>query len=255
MDFKKKVLGIIPARLKSSRFPSKPLALILGKTMIQRTYENALSCGLLDKLIVATDDSTIYQHVIDFGGDAVMTSLNCKTGTDRIAEAINKDSSLQDFEWIVNIQGDEPCIEKSVIAKVIEALQGEDCPLMATACMLISTEYDAKNPSVVKCVFDLNQKALYFSRTLIPSGKKGFSQEQNYYKHIGIYGFQKDFLFEYAKLPDTPLQLAEDLEQLKALEHGVSIKLALVKSESVGVDTPEDIKKVEALLCKQNIFL
>ncbi|HRD55887.1 MAG TPA: 3-deoxy-manno-octulosonate cytidylyltransferase [Parachlamydiaceae bacterium] len=255
MDFKKKVLGVIPARLKSSRLPNKPLVKILGKTLIQRTYERALACSLLDKLVVATDDASIYEHVVSFGGVAVMTSPDCKNGTERIAEAVQNESSLQEFEWIINIQGDEPLLEENVIAKVIEALQQKDHPLMASACMLLKTEEEAKNPSIVKCVFNSSQNALYFSRALVPHGKGGFKSDQTYYKHIGVYGYQKDFLLQYAKLPETPLQLAEDLEQLKALEHGVLIRLALVDSESLGVDTPEDIKKVEALLCKQNSFL
>jgi len=252
----KKVLAVIPARFESSRFPGKPLAKILGKTLIQLTYVNALKCASIDYLVVATNDARIYEHVISFGGKAVMTSSDCLTGTDRIIEAIKLNKELQSFDIVINIQGDEPCIEADVIDKVIKALDDNQSPLMSSAVMKLESEEEALDSSVVKCVFDHNQYALYFSRALIPSGKiPGFNPNIDYYRHLGIYAFKKDFLFEYAYLSETPLQKSEDLEQLKVLEHGVKIKLAIVKSSSLGVDTPEDIKKVEALLCKQNSFL
>lgn len=253
---KKKVLGVIPARFESSRFPGKPLAKILGKTLIQRTFENALLCEALDLLVVATDDARIYDHVLSFGGKAVMTSKNCPTGTDRIIEAVQLNDHLKDFQIIVNIQGDEPCVEPDVLKKIIQALDESDIAPMASAVMKLETQEEAQDTSIVKCVFDQNQYALYFSRTLIPAGKNlGFKKDVNYYRHLGIYAFKKDFLLKYADLTETPLQKSEDLEQLKVLEHGVKIKLAIVNSKSIGVDNPEDIKKVETLLCKQNSFL
>jgi 3-deoxy-manno-octulosonate cytidylyltransferase (CMP-KDO synthetase) len=253
---KKKVLGVIPARFQSSRFPGKPLAKILGKTLIQRTYENALACNLLEALVVATDDSRIYDHVLSFGGQAVMTSSACATGSDRIIDAIVENSQFDDFDIIVNIQGDEPCIEPDVIAKVIDALITQEISSMSSAVMKIITEEEAFDPSIVKCVFDKDGYALYFSRQLIPAGKTGgFKPHITYYRHLGIYAFKRNFLLKYANLSETPLQKEEDLEQLKVLEHGFKIKLVVVNSASLGVDNPEDIKKVEALLCKQNSFL
>ena len=250
---KKKVLGVIPARFESTRFPGKPLAKILGKTLIQLTYENAKNCEVLSDLVVATDDQRIFDHVISFGGKVVMTS-NCQTGTDRIAEVVFSNKEYDEYDTIINIQGDEPCIETDVISKVIHAL--DDQASMSTAVMKLESETDAMDPSIVKCVFDKNGNALYFSRALIPAGKTlTFNHNVDYYRHLGIYCFKRDFLLKFAALSETPLQLAEDLEQLKVLEHGYKIKVAIVHSISIGVDTPEDIKKIETILCKQNLFL
>lgn len=270
---KQRVLGVIPARFGSTRFPGKPLALILGKTLLQRTYENALRCPLFESLIVATDDARIFQHVQEFGGNVVMTSSFCATGTDRLIEVINNDSRFTGIEIIVNVQGDEPCIDPKVIQQVIDILQKDSQAVMSTAVVKIDSAEEACSSSVVKCVFDSQKNAIYFSRALIPSGHSSqFSPEMTYYKHIGIYGYRRDFLLRYGDLPNTPLQMAENLEQLKVLEHGFRIKVAVIQrpviedgiSEdlkellnhvSIGVDTPEDIQKVERLLCKQNTYL
>jgi 3-deoxy-manno-octulosonate cytidylyltransferase (CMP-KDO synthetase) len=245
------VVGIIPARYGSQRFPGKPLAKILGKTLIQRTYENAKRCSSLDEIVVATDDERIYQHVQEFGGQVVMTSSACPTGTDRLVEVIKTDKHLQKASVVVNIQGDEPCLEPEVISHIIKLLEEDPQADMSTAIMRLTSGEEALNPSIIKCVIDQKGYALYFSRSLIPGGKeRGFRSDVVYYKHLGIYGYRRDFLLNYAKLSPTPLQQAEDLEQLKVLEHGYQIKTALVKSASIGVDNPEDIKKVEQLLCK-----
>lgn len=251
-----KIVGIIPARYGSSRFPGKPLAKILGKSLIQRTYENTLRCKLLDSCFVATDDERIYEHVKDFGGNVVMTSPNNPTGTDRLIESLSLENKLQEADIIINIQGDEPCLQPSLIEDIINALKDETLAVMSTAVMKIENQEDAFNPSIVKCVIDLKGYALYFSRALIPYGKNGVFDKQNtYYKHIGIYGYTKNFLLEYGTLQKSPLQIAEDLEQLKVLENGYKIKTVVVDSFSVGVDHPEDIKKVEDLLCNQNTYL
>ncbi len=248
-------IGIIPARYGSIRFPGKPLAPILGKTLLQRTYENARRCKSLKLIVVATDDQRIYDHVKEFGGEVVMTSMDCETGTDRLAEVIKLYPHLKSC-IVINIQGDEPCIDPKTIDAVIEILRCDPQASMSTAAVLLSSEEEATSPSIVKCTMDQRGNALYFSRNLIPSNKKGsYCGETPYYRHLGIYGYRYEFLTEYARLPKTPLQSIEDLEQLKALEHGYRIKVAIVKSSAIGVDLPEDIQKIEKILCKQNTSL
>lgn len=252
----KRVIGIIPARYESVRFPGKPLVRILGKTLIQRTYENASKCTLFEKLIVATDDKRIYDHVREFGGNAAMTSSACATGSDRLAQVVREDPSLADAEIILNIQGDEPTVDPKTIEKVALLLAEDSKASVSTALIPIKTEEDALNPSIVKCVTDLQGYALYFSRNLIPGGKAlKFQPSATYYKHLGIYGYRREFLLNYANLAPTPLQLAEDLEQLRVLEHGFKIKTVVVDSECMDVNTPEDLKKIEQFLCTQNSSL
>lgn len=248
-----KVIGIIPARFGSTRFPGKPLVQILGKSLIQRTYENALLSTHLSRVIIATDDQRIFDHVRAFGGDVIMTSSECATGTDRLAEVIRNDPTLHDVDIIVNIQGDEPTIDPRVIEAVANALADDPQASMSTAIVRLSNKEHAENPHTVKCVIDSFGYALYFSRALIPAGKGlVFDPTKTYYKHLGLYGYRRDFLLHYSALQPTPLQLAEDLEQLKVLEHGFRIKTTIVESECMDVNTPEDIKKVEQLICKQN---
>lgn len=251
---KPKVVGIIPARYASTRFPGKPLIPILGKSLIQRTYENALRCPALEDLIVATDDQRIFDHVQAFGGKVVMTSEDCPTGTDRLAEVLRKEASLKEVDVIMNVQGDEPCIDPAVIASVVKALKDNEEASMSTAITLLHSQEEAHNPNVVKCVIDSRDFALYFSRALIPAGRTlRYQPSHQYYRHLGLYAYRREFLMHYAKLAPTPLQQAEDLEQLKVLEHGYKIITVTVSGESMDVNAPEDIKKVEQLLCKQNI--
>jgi 3-deoxy-manno-octulosonate cytidylyltransferase (CMP-KDO synthetase) len=254
MNSKPLLVAIIPARYGSTRFPGKPLIEILGKTLIQRTYENTLQCPLLKEVIVATDDKRIYDHVMEFGGQAIMTPVDCPTGSDRLAYVIQQDSRLQQAAAIINVQGDEPCFHPQVLTQLIEALLSDPSSVMSTCVVKLEAE-EAHDPSVVKCVLDLEKHVLYFSRALIPgSNTVGYHKKNTYYKHLGIYAYRPKFLLEYTKLPMTPLQIAEDLEQLKVLEHGYKIKAAIVTSASAGVNTPEDIKKVEKELCKQSLF-
>lgn len=256
MNKSRKIIAIVPARYASTRFPGKPLVPILGKTLIQRTYENAQRCPLLDDLVVATDDQRIFDHVLDFGGKVVMTSSECATGTDRLAEVIRHNPQFDQADIIVNIQGDEPCLDPVITTKMIEALLGDAAAVMSTAVVPLRSEEEAIQSSINKCVIDLNGYALYFSRALIPAGRTlCFIPSNTYYRHVGIYAYRRSFLLKYAELPPTPLQLAEDLEQLKVLEHGYKIKTVIVDSISIGVDVPEDIKKVEQLLCKPNTSL
>ncbi|MCB1113189.1 MAG: 3-deoxy-manno-octulosonate cytidylyltransferase [Chlamydiia bacterium] len=239
-----KSVGIIPARYNSTRFPAKLLALIHGTTLLQRTYEKAAQATLLKEIIVATDDERIFNHVLSFGGKAVMTPKDCQNGTERVAIAAK---SMPDVDIVVNIQGDEPLIDPKAIDLSVQALIDHPDRVAATlACPLMPDEWEAS--SVVKCVFSKSGQALYFSRSLIP-GSKG-EKKGPYYKHIGLYAYRADFLPTYLSLPETPLMLAEDLEQLKILEHGFSLHVTSVESPSLGVDVPDDIKKVEQYLCQ-----
>lgn len=250
-----KVVGIIPARYGSTRFPGKPLVEILGKTLIQRTYENALLCKALDEIVVATDDRRIYDHVIGFGGNVVMTSVDCLTGTDRLAEVVRNHAKYRNVSIIVNIQGDEPCIHPAVIEKAVNSLIDDPKAVMSTAVVPLNPE-SANDTNSPKCVMDLNGYALYFSRSLIPGNRTGaYKKELPYFKHVGLYVFKRDFLLTYGELSPTPLQLSEDLEQLKVLEHGYSIKVVVVDYVSLDVNVPDDIKKVEKELCKVNTSL
>lgn len=255
-DRSTQIIGMIPARFGSTRFPGKPLVEIQGKTLLQRTYENALKATSLSSLIVLTDDQRISDHVKSFGGLVMMTSPDHLTGTDRIAAAVASDSALQSASVIVNIQGDEPCIPPTLIDMIADALMENPSVQMSTAVAALVSKEETENPAVVKCVFDESKNAIYFSRSMIPSSKTGkWNPDQNYYRHIGIYGYTPSFLMTYQQLPPSTLQIAEDLEQLKVLEHGYRIKVVIGDRESIGVDTPEDILKVEQWLCKQNSFL
>ena len=240
-----KILGLIPARFNSSRFPGKMLHLINDRPLIVHTYLNALNSGVFDRLIVATDDERILTLIHDLGGEAVMTDASCPTGSDRIAQALMQCSSTEDFDIVVNIQGDEPSIKASVFQDIIQSLKDDKSAQVSTALVSLQDEKDILDPSIVKCVFNQKRQALYFSRAPIPLGKTGVDLSQHrYYGHHGVYAFRRDFLLQYVQLAATPLQLAEDLEQLKILEHGYSIAVALVDESVLGVDTLEDINKV-----------
>lgn len=249
-----KVIAVIPARFGSTRFPGKMLAPISSKSLIQRTYENARTSPLFDEVVIATDDKRIYDHVESFGARAFYTSPDCLTGTDRIIEVIQK-GHFKDADCILNIQGDIPLLEPSVMQNVVDALLNDSSASVSTAVISIKSLEELLNPSIVKCVMDNKQRAMYFSRSPIPGVPSGkFNTSTNYYHHLGVYGYRPEFLLELAQLPPTPLQLAEDLEQLKILENGYRIAVAIVDSASFGVDHPEDIKKVEHILCMQNSY-
>lgn len=250
-----KVLGIIPARYASRRFPGKLLVPLLGKSLIQRTFENARRVKNLDMLLIATDDVRIADHVHSFGGEAVMTSEECLNGTDRIAEVLQKNPALLEAEAVINIQGDEPCLDPKGIEMAVKVLLEDPNASMATLVTPLRTAKEAHNPSIVKCVLDLQGNAMYFSRAFIPSNKTlCFNPSAPLYRHIGLYVYRPQFLLHYQSLKPTPLQLEEDLEQLKVLEHGFRIKTAVTDHACIGVDTPEDLKHVEQWLCKQNTF-
>jgi len=244
----KKVIGIIPARFGSTRLLGKPLLEINGKPLIQLTYESALQASSLDDLIVATDDERIFNKVLEFGGKAEMTPETCQTGTDRLAWLVQNNHLFKDAEIIVNIQGDEPDIHPETIQGCIQALKDAEDASVSTPIVRLKDRKEAESPSVVKCVTDTFGYALYFSRALIPSNKSGsFSENATYFKHLGLYAYRKDFLLKYPHIPATPLQLQEDLEQLKVLEMGYKIKTHLTEHDSAGIDTIEELTQKRAL--------
>lgn len=238
------VIAVIPARYQSSRFPGKPLAMIAGKSLLQRTYENAVRCKSLTKAVIATDDQRIFEHAKSFCEDVFMTSPTCANGSERIIEVL----PLLQAEHIINVQGDEPCLPLENLSTCIQMLK--EGAKMASLVHEISYQ-EALDPCSVKCVMDQNKQALYFSRSIIPFVQKKESKAR-FYRHVGLYGYTKEFLIEYGNLRTTPLQATEDLEQLKVLEHGYRIQMAIVESSGPGVDRIEDLKKVEEYLCSQN---
>lgn len=251
-----KVLGVIPARYGSQRFPGKPLAPLRGKTLLQKTYENAYHSGCFDKLIIATDDLRIYNHVKEFGGEVYITPAECQSGTDRIALLLKNSNNLNKYPIIVNIQGDEPCVSPNSFRSLINCLKFNEDAFVATLITPIKDLKQLESTSIVKCVRDCNNYALYFSRSRIPGSKNSLNTlNTTYYRHIGIYAFRYDFLIKFPELKNTPLQISEDLEQLKILEHGFRIVTSCVDEEAIGVDVPEDLEKVEKLLCNANISL
>ncbi|NMB96080.1 MAG: 3-deoxy-manno-octulosonate cytidylyltransferase [Clostridiaceae bacterium] len=240
----KKAIGIIPARYGSTRLEGKPLKDICGKPMIQHVYERASKASSLQQVFIATDDIRIMDAVKAFGGQAVMTSPNHNTGTDRIAE-VAKD---MDVDIVVNIQGDEPLILPEIIDEITTELIADNNVVMTTGCCIITDKEMYTDPNVVKVVFDKNNYALYFSRSLIPYPRKTGCSEA--YEHIGIYAYRKDFLMKYISIDGTPLSLTESLEQLKVLELGYKIKVVNTKFpyNALSVDTIDDLVKVRRIM-------
>ena len=237
---------IIPARMSATRFPGKPLADICGKPMIQWVYERASMAKGVSQVMVATCDSEIIDAVKSFGGEAVMTSDKHRSGTDRLAEA----ASGIDTDIVINVQGDEPLIEPSSIEMAAEPF--EVCKdTQMTSLMVAADKTDAKDPNMVKVVVDKNGNALYFSRSLIPYERKELACK--IYGHIGLYAYTKDFLIEFSKMKQTPLELTESLEQLRVLENGYKIKMIEVDEKPFGVDTPEDLDRVRRIISEGKI--
>ncbi len=245
MDRKnKRVIAIIPARYASERFPGKPLAEIAGKPMIQRVYEQTSSADVL-QTIVATDDDRILQCVKSFGGTAVMTSPDHTTGSDRIAEVIED----IDTDIIVNVQADEPLVSISVINELITVMKQQEHVEMGTiAVPFCPDNNDCHDPNTVKVVIDKDKFALYFSRAAIPYFRDNTDNAAQPLKHWGIYAYKTRFLKQFVKWPRSNLERAEKLEQLRALEHGVKISVIITDNDTIGVDVPEDIKRVEQKL-------
>ena len=235
-----KVLCIIPARYASTRLPGKPLRDIAGKPMIVRVYERALRARLVQDVVVATDDERIRAAVEAHGGRAVMTRADHATGTDRLAEVAAR---MTDYDLIINVQGDEPLIEPSVIDALVEPFLADETLTMATAKTEIMDGAEQENPNNVKVITDKSGNALYFSRARIPYARVPGAKV---YKHIGIYAYRRDFLLAYARMAQTPLELSESLEQLRALENGHRIRVIETDAVFIGVDTEEDLAAANA---------
>ncbi len=241
-----RVLCVIPARYASTRLPGKPLRDIAGKPMICRVYERAVQAEKIEKALVATDDQRIFDAVKSHGGNAMMTSKDHPTGTDRLAEVA---AAYEDMDVIINVQGDEPLIEPALIDELAGLF--EDAPelMMATVMTELKDEEEARNPNNVKVITDKKGYALYFSRSLIPYPRN--SGKAPVFKHIGIYAYRREFLLRYAKLSPTPLEQAESLEQLRALENGYRIKVLKTDCRFVGVDTEEDLALVNQIYSEE----
>ena len=233
-------VAVIPARYQSSRLPAKALADIGGKPMVEHVYRRAVTASGIDAVVVATDDERIVSAVEAFGGIVRMTSPSHRTGTDRIAEvAVDLACDI-----IVNVQGDEPLVEPGMIEEVVTALESDDDIQMSTLRRRITDAAEYRNPNVVKVVVDSAGRALYFSRAPLPFAREPAAA----YKHIGLYAYRRDFLLTLTRLPQTPLETAESLEQLRALEHGYRIRAVETLHDSIGVDTPEDLERVRRQL-------
>lgn len=249
-----KFIAIIPARYASTRFPAKPLAMLGGKTVIERVYEQV--SGVLDDAVVATDDERIYDAVKAFGGKVEMTSTTHRSGTDRCWEAYQKQG--QQFDVVINVQGDEPFIQRSQL-EAIKACFDDPKTDIATLVKPFSAEDDfsvLENPNSPKVVIDNTMHALYFSRSVIPYlrgvERSEWLKRHTFYKHIGIYGFRTDVLKAVTSLPQSSLEVAESLEQLRWLENGYKIGVGISDVETIGIDTPEDLARAEEFLAARN---
>ncbi len=235
-------IAVIPARYASTRFPGKPLADIDGHPMIEHVYRRAAASGSVQGVLVATDDERIQRAVEAFGGEARLTRPTHRSGTERLAEI----AEHLTCDVVVNVQGDEPLLAPGMIDEVVAPLAADPDLVMATLRRPLPSSDDLASPHVVKVVVDRNDFALYFSRAPIPYGRDGASRPAS--KHIGLYAYRRTFLLTLAGLPPTPLEEAESLEQLRALEHGYRIKAPATVHDSVGVDTPEDLERVRRLV-------
>ena len=243
------VIGVIPARYSSTRFAGKILADIMGKPMLQHVWEQAKQSRMLDDLIIACDNEIILKVAIEFGAHAVMTSKEHTCGTDRISEVVNP----LDVKVVINIQGDEPLVHPMMIDSLARTLTEDRSLQMATLMKKIENLTDAADPNVVKVVVDKDNFALYFSRAPIPFlAANSEINQATYYKHIGLYGYTKDFLFTYKNFPAAYLEQTEKLEQLRVLYEGFKIKVIETNYETIGVDTPEDLERVKAQLQKKD---
>ena len=241
---KSHIIGIIPARWASSRFPGKPLHPLLGKPLLQHVFERATLCTELDELVIATDDDRIAALCERIGAKVIQTRSDHPSGTDRIAEAAEK---CEAATHVINIQGDEPLLEPELVDTLARELRNNcDIPMITAGSSLDNPELIA-DPNIVKLVIDRNQNALYFSRSPIPF-RRSNTPSLPTYRHLGIYGYQVDFLKHFITLPPSSLEIAEGLEQLRALENGALIRVHLTEHEAIGLDSPDQIPLIESLL-------
>ncbi|MEK6512662.1 3-deoxy-manno-octulosonate cytidylyltransferase [Myroides odoratimimus] len=240
-----KVIAVIPARYASTRFPAKLMEDLAGKTIIRRTYEATLATGLFDDVFVATDSELIYNEIINHGGKAVMSVKEHESGSDRIAEAV-KDIEA---DIVINVQGDEPFVSKENLEKLIDIFQRDEAKQVDLASLMtpINEWATIENPNNVKVVVDDTNTALYFSRSVIPYPRDKEVKVQ-YYQHIGVYAFRKEALLEFTTLPMKFLEASEKLEQLRYLEYGKRIKMAITKHLGIGIDTPEDLERAKQII-------
>ncbi|MBF0503932.1 MAG: 3-deoxy-manno-octulosonate cytidylyltransferase [Candidatus Omnitrophica bacterium] len=236
-----KTIGVIPARFASTRFPAKILAEIDGKPLIQHVWEKACLCKELDNILIACDHQEVFKAAHNFKAQVVMTDPHHISGSDRIAEAVRN----LDVNIVVNIQGDEPFIDPRTIDALAVLLKEDPDVPMGTVIKEITSESDAQNPNVVKCVVDAQGHALYFSRAAIPFFRAQSQGQMKRYKHLGLYAYRKEFLTRFTLWPKGILESAEELEQLRVLEHGYKIKTTLTDYESIAVDTPQDLQKAQ----------
>lgn len=240
-----KKLIVIPARYESSRLPGKPLLEIAGKPLIRLVYERASESRLQDGVVVATDDGRIVHAVSSFGGDAVMTSPSCRSGTDRVHEAMGQ----READLIINLQGDEPFLRPDMADLLFSVMENEDLD-MATLCSPITNDEEYRDPNTVKVVLDKEGFALYFSRSPIPHVRNGATRSL-LYKHIGIYGFKRDFLERFVTMPRSRLEEMESLEQLRVLENGFRIRVLTTHYNGFGIDTPADLERARLAFDKK----
>lgn len=236
-----RTLVAIPARWGSTRFPGKPLHLIAGKPLVQHVWERCQECREVDEIIIATDDQRIVESAAAFGAKAVLTSPDHPSGTDRIAEAAQ---AFPDQTTIINVQGDEPLISPALIDQLAVVLRREPQVQMITAAAPILDSAQVSDPNIVKVVFDVNGDSLYFSRSPLPFVRNP-QPDMTHYRHLGIYGFQRDFLLKFVSWQPSKLELTESLEQLRALENGTRLRVVLTNELSPGVDTPEQADAIE----------
>ena len=243
-----KSLGVIPARYPSTRLPGKPLVPIAGKPMIQHVWERARRASSLSDVVVATDDARIRDAVKAFGGEAVMTRSDHRSGSERVAEVA---AARKDVDIFVNVQGDEPLIEPQAIDQAVEAMREDSAVIVATIAVLIRNPADIMDPNVVKTVLDFDGNGLYFSRAPIPWVRdRGENVHVRHLKHLGLYAYRRDALLEFPTFPQGELERIEQLEQLRWLENGYRIRVVETEHDSIGVDVPEDVRRVEQILAR-----
>ncbi len=240
-----KKIAMIPARYAATRFPAKLMQMLGDRTVIRRTYENTIATGLFDEVMVVTDSNIIFNEITKYGGLAIMSKREHESGSDRIAEAV----AALDFEVVVNVQGDEPFMQREPLRQLLEVFEapGGEAVQVASMMKISKDPLRVANPNVVKVAVDKNMNSLLFSRSPIP-----FHRDQNitpvYYEHIGVYAFRKQTLLDFTGWPMTPLEKIEKLEQLRYLENGIRLKMVIVDFEGVGIDTPEDLERAATLI-------